>query len=405
MLGKLFKSVPVERGYGSTNWLSDVAKAAEVIRRGGFKGVTHGGVAHADDTIAAALLHRAGAEAIYRLNEAEEALAVEGEVVLFDIGDSFAARLPQRFVVLDHHGVGDPAEEPSSVVQVALAVGASPNPQVQTFVNFVDLFDRFGPSVKQWIGHFGNSLNKALSKYFESAAPAGRVWDEKFLSLVADAFYSRDVVSVATLIEVYDRVASALDLGDFIIQFPRTFQFFRLLHAASRSFDALLSEDAVRAGFGVDFAAYALAVVPELEHYILKGLESIVSEAVRAAEVAEGGRYVEVSGRAIAIAAEEDVSPSMLLNAILDLGRLHNVGPCELDTPSVRQCEVPVFVVVKDKRRRGTYTLWRPEKYGDAIDFRRLEGGAVEFKHPSGFLAVVKAESAEEAAKLALQFI
>ena len=105
-------------------WLDDVQRAALVVRRGGFKAVTHGGVAHMDDTLAAALLHRHGAEAIYRYNTLEEVLAVEGEVVVFDIGDSF--QLPERYVVLDLHGVRDPAEEPSSVVQVAQAVGCRP---------------------------------------------------------------------------------------------------------------------------------------------------------------------------------------------------------------------------------------------------------------------------------------
>jgi len=192
-------------------WLTDVLKAAEVVKRGNFKAITHNGIAHADDTIAAALLHRAGAEAIYRLNEAEEALAVEGDVVLFDVGDSFAAGLPQRFVVLDHHS--SPAE-PSSVVQVALAVGASPNPQVQTLVNFADLFDRFGTSAKLSAGPFGNSLNKALSRYFGDATPNGLVKEGEFLSLVAEAFYSKELVSVDELVAVYSEAAEQLNLGD-----------------------------------------------------------------------------------------------------------------------------------------------------------------------------------------------
>jgi len=272
-------------------WIVDVLKASEVIRRGRFKAVTHNGVAHADDTIAAALLHRAGAEAIYRLNEAEEVLAVEGEVLLFDIGDSFAARLPQRFVVLDHHGVGDPAEEPSSVVQVALAVGARAGPLVQTLINFVDLFDRFGTPVKQWIGPFGNSLNKALSKYFGDATPKGLVNEETFLSLVADAFYSKELVSVDELVAVYDEVAERLDLGDLSERFPRTFQFFRLLQKVPQNPGLLTSEEAAKTGFGIDFATYALTVVPELEPYVLKGLEAMLSEAKKAAEVAENYRF------------------------------------------------------------------------------------------------------------------
>jgi len=96
-----------------------------------FKCVVRDGVAHADDTLAAALFYRAGAEFIYRYSSEEEILGVEGDVVVFDVGDEFRHRLPPRFVVLDHHGVADPAQEPSSVVQAALAVGARFTPLVQ----------------------------------------------------------------------------------------------------------------------------------------------------------------------------------------------------------------------------------------------------------------------------------
>jgi hypothetical protein len=53
----------------------------------------------------------------------------------------------------------------------------------------------------------------------------------------------------------------------------------------------------------------------------------------------------------------------------------------------------PAFVVVKD-RTPGAYTLWRPDRRANTADFRRLQGPEVIFKHATGFLAVVKAESA-----------
>jgi len=391
-------------------WLTDVLKAAEVVKRGNFKAITHNGIAHADDTIAAALLHRAGAEAIYRLNEAEEALAVEGDVVLFDIGDSFAAGLPQRFVVLDHHST---PEESSSVIQVALAVGASPSPQVQALINFVDLFDRFGTAVKQWTGPFGNSLNRALSKYFGDATPKGLVKEGEFLSLVADAFYSGEQASLAELAAVFGEVAERLDLGDWPERFPRTFQFFGLLRLAPRDPSVLTSEEALKTGFGIDFTTYAVAAVPELEPYVMRGLEAMLSEAKKAAEVAENYRYTVAMERVIAIATEEDVSPSALYNAMIDSGRLRNrdvklLEFCEEEhyyEPCIEYAEIPVFFVVRDRRTPGAYVLWRPDKYGSRVDFRRLDGDGVVFKHPSGFLAVVKAENAEEAARYALRYV
>ena len=394
----------------STQWLSDVIRAFEVIRRGRFKAVTHNGVAHADDTIAAALLYDAGAEAIYRLSDVEEVLAVDGDVVLFDIGDSFADRLPQRFVVLDHHSS---TAEPSSVVQVAMAVGASPNPQVQTLINFVDLFDRFGTSAKLSAGPFGNSLNKALSKYFGDATPRGLVREEEFLSLVADAFYSDEVVDFASLVVVYDVLLEKLELGDWVERFPRTFQFFHLMRKVPGNWDELLFDDALRTGFGIDFTTYALAVVPELEPYVLKGLEGMLEEAKKSAETAEKGRYTLIKGGAIAVAVEDNVSPSLLYNALLDLDALQEEDnssdfdvhdlcededwPCE-GPYFYRREETPIFVVVRDLRTPGAYVLWRPDKFASRINFRRLEGDRVVFKHASGSLAVVKAESAEEAA-------
>jgi len=45
--------------------------------------------------------------------------------------------LPERYAVLDHHGVRDPAEEPSSVVQVALAVNAKLRPPQAHLIHYI----------------------------------------------------------------------------------------------------------------------------------------------------------------------------------------------------------------------------------------------------------------------------
>lgn len=371
-------------------WLDDVMLAKELIKRGRYKAVTHGGVAHADDTLAAALLHRAGAEAVYRLSTAEEVEKVEGDVILFDIGDVFKDKLPPRFVVLDHHGVSDPSEEPSSAVQVALAVEAKPTPQVATLLHFLDLFDRFGPAAKRWAGPYGNSLNNGMARYFSDAAPAGLVKDEKFLTLLADAFYSKLDLEPQALTEAF-KLVEKISAAQLVWQFPRTFQTLKLMIDAASNPSATMSKEAYETGFGVDFACYAVLAVPELEPYLVKGLERHYAEARRAAELASSGRYAIIDGIAyVAIAAEDHVPPGPLYNALLDLGRLP---------------EKPVFVVVKDRRNPGAYTLWRPDKYANVIDFRRLAGDVLVFKHASGFLAVVKAANAEEAARWALALL
>ena len=96
-----------------------------------------------------------------------------------------------------------------------------------------------------------------------------------------------------------------------------------------------------------------------------------------------------IKGPLTAVAAEDHIPPDPLWNALQDLGVLITAAE-------------PAFVVVKDRRNPGAYTLWRPDRHANAIDFRRLQGPEVIFKHATGFLAVVKAESAEAAAKQAL---
>ncbi len=369
-------------------WLDDVQRAALVVRRGGFKAVTHGGVAHMDDTLAAALLHRHGAEAIYRYNAPEDVLAVEGDVVVFDIGDSFRDKLPERYVVLDHHGVRDPAEEPSSVVQVALAVDAKLKPLPATLIHYVDLFDRYGPAVKRWAGPYGNSLNNGVARYFADVAPTGLVKDTKFLELLADAIYSSFEVDLPAFAEAF-KIAERLPFAELAEKFPRTFHTLRLmLEAAKDPVAVSTSKEALETGFGIDFGAYAVMAVPELEPYVLKGLERHYAEAKKAAEAAAAGRYVVIKGSVIAVAAEDQIPPGPLWNALQDLG--------------VLTAAEPAFVVVKDRRNPGAYTLWRPDRHANAVDFRRLQGPEVIFKHATGFLAVVKAESAEAAARQAL---
>jgi len=300
-----------------------------------------------DDTLAAALLHRHGAEAIYRHNAAEEVLAVEGNVVVFDIGDSFRDKLPDRYAVLDHHGVADPAEEPSSVVQVALAVNAKLRPLQAHLIHHVDLFDRYGPAAKRWAGPYGNSLNNGVARYFADIAPTGLVKDTKFLELLADAVYSSFEVDLPAFAEAF-KIAERLPFAELAEKFPRTFHTLRLMLEAAKDPVAVpTSKEALETGFGIDFGAYAVMAVPELEPYVLKGLERHYAEAKKAAEAAAAGRYAVLKGPLTAVAAEDHIPPGPLWNALQDLG--------------VLTAAEPAFVVVKDMRNPGAYTLWRPD--------------------------------------------
>jgi hypothetical protein len=260
------------------SWLLDVCKAVEVVKKGKFAAVTHGGIAHMDDTLAAALLFRHGAE-VYRYNTLEEVLKVDGDVVLFDIGDAFRDKLPERYVVLDHHGVKDPSEEPSSIIQVSLALDAKYSPQVATLVHFVDLFDRYGPAAKRWAGPYGNSLNNGVARYFGEATPTGLVKEVRFLELLAEALASRQDFELSTFAEAY-KLAERLPYVNYVDKFPRTFQNLRLmLSAVEDPIGAAMSKEAQETGFGIDFGAYAVMAVPELEPYVLKGLEGHFAEA------------------------------------------------------------------------------------------------------------------------------
>lgn len=147
--------------------------------------------------------------------------------------------LPDRFVVFDHHGVSDPSEEPSSIVQVALAVGARPTPLVGTLVHWIDLHDRYGSTVKRWSGVFGNSLNFGLTKYFGDAAPTGLVKETNFLELLADAFYSKARFELRDFAEAY-KIAEKLTIANIAEQYPRTFQILRLMFAEDCVYKALM---------------------------------------------------------------------------------------------------------------------------------------------------------------------
>lgn len=359
-------------------WIYDVAKARELVGRK-FSVVTHGGVAHMDDLLSVALLYRR-AEAVYRLSTYGEVLNVGGNVLLVDFGDGFREKLPERYVVLDHHGVADPSQEPSSVVQVATLLEVGTTPLVATLTHFVDIFDRFGPSVKRWAGVYGNSLNHGLTQYFSGLNGLVR---DRFLELVADAYHSRldvDVTSLSSSLKVVER----LQFSDLAESFPKTFQMLRLMLDAARDVSVALSREAMEVGFGLDFGCFAVLAVPELEPYVVRGLERHLSEARHAAETAASGRYILVKN---AVAVEDYLSPAMFWNALQDVGVIDG----------------PAFVVVKNRRDPGTYVAWRPDRYSTIFDFRKLKGEEVIFKHATGFLAVIKAKTAEEAAQYVLR--
>jgi hypothetical protein len=109
-----------------------------------------------------------------------------------------------------------------------------------------------------------------------------------------------------------------------------------MLEAAKNPVSVSMSRDALEAGFGIDFGACAVLAAPELEPYVLKGLERHYAEAKKAAEAAAAGRYAVIKGPVTAVAVEDSVSPSALWNALQDLG--------------VLTAAEPAFVVVKDRR-------------------------------------------------------
>jgi hypothetical protein len=375
----------------------EVEAARAIVQGRRFKAVVHNGTAHADDTIAAALLWRAGAEAVYRLGQEGELLEVAGggtPVVYADIGYKYYDRLKSAgtVAVLDHHAPnGEPeyVELPSSLMQTVEALGMRPRPRIYVLFVAADLVDRFGAiAAKRWLGIYGASLNQGLSAYF-GATPRGKYEDVKFLELVAEAATADfDVEDFAEYSKSF-AVAQSVDID--AERFPRTLAQLRLMRQAARdAVSASLSQEARRVGFGIDFAAHAVLAVPQLAEYVARGLARYFDDSVRTARAVEGGRYSVVEGATAlkAVAVEDSVPPTAVWNALLDVGVLKE--------------DEPIVVAVKDIRNPGAYSLWRPDRHKDKIDFRKLQGEKVIFKHQSGFMAVVKAENAEEAAKYAL---
>ncbi|MFB6491058.1 MAG: hypothetical protein TU35_007455 [Thermoproteus sp. AZ2] len=375
---------------------AEVEAAKRIISSGGFAVVTHGGTAHADDTIASALLYAAGAEAVYRLTQPEELLEVAARhkrVIYVDIGYKWygALKAAGEVAVLDHHAPnGEPeyVELPSSLLQTAEALGLRPRPRASLLLTAADLVDRFGPSAKRWLGVYGSSLNYGLASYF--GQEKGEVKDLKYLKAIVEALASDfDVQSFDEYSKAYASVSLPVDPE----KYPRALALARLMKLASSGnvLAVAISPDAFKSGFGVDFAAHAVLANKALAEYVGKGLEKYFEESLKAIRLAESGRYTVVHGPVKAIAVEESVPPAALWNALLDLGALKE--------------EEPAIIAVKDNRNQGAYTVWRPERHKDKIDFRRLEGGDVVFKHQSGFMAVLRAPSAEDAARAALERI
>ena len=137
--------------------------------------------------------------------------------------------------------------------------------------------------------------------------PRGLVSEDRFLGLLVEALRSRLEPRLEDYAGAF-AVAEKLRFASVVEEFPRTFALLRLMLRASRSvLDAVLSREAFEVGFGVDFGAFALLAVPELEPYLLRGLESFFAEAWRAAELARSGRYVLLGGGVAAVAVDEVV--------------------------------------------------------------------------------------------------
>lgn len=381
-----------------TRYKEEVEAARRIIAGGRFVVVVHNGTAHADDTIAAALLYKAGAEAVYRLGQPEELLEIAkgGRPVIYaDIGyKNYDALKRHDVAVLDHHAPnGEPeyVELPSSLMQTVEALRLTPRPRVSVLFMAADLVDRYGAiAAKKWLGLYGASLNQGLAAYFGMTAK-GKFEDYEFLELVAGAATADfDVADFNEYSKAY-AISFSLDVNPE--RYPRTLAQLMLMRRAAGGdvVSVALSQDAYKTGFGIDFAAHAVLAVPRLAQYVERGLSKYFEESMKAIKIVEGRRYALIEGAIKGVAVDDNAPPTAIWNALLDL--------------SVVREDEPVIIAVKDLRNPGAYSLWRPDRHKDRIDFRKLTGDRVVFKHQSGFMAVVKAENAEDATKYALEML
>jgi len=70
----------------------------------------------------------------------------------------------------------------------------------------------------------------------------------------------------------------------------------------------------------------ALLAVPELEPYVVKGLDGYFADGEVVAEIAERGRYALVKSVVTAVVVEEVIRPRFLYDALLDLDMLNDVS-------------------------------------------------------------------------------
>jgi len=348
--------------------------------------VSHGGIPHADDILALAIAKALGAETA-RVEDAKLVEFVaqkvrEGYVVLVvDVGANMYEQLkaidPTKVFVVDHHGVGRDAEY-ATASAVAKIFGVELPRHVLEFIDKTD------------IGKFTDVRNIAEQEMYGNTfvtrfnvEPKTREEAEALLKALAEVTPADKLAALQIVARKVAQVDSKL-LDPVMPDVAAIRHYVEGNTARAKE----LVEKYNLSGVGLsplDYAYYKIKGSAEFEKAVDRGL----ADRLKALQLVQEGQYVKAG----------------TVNGV-DIYVLDAAVPATDALRAIQAREGARPAVLISRSPRGGYNITRLDEHKNVINLANLEGKPhVTFAHKGGFLAVIDAKSAEEAAEIAKQLI
>jgi len=348
--------------------------------------VSHGGIPHADDILALAIAKASGAEVARvedaKLEEFVKQKVQEGYTVLVvDVGANKYEQLkaidPKRVYVVDHHGDRNIQRATASAAVEIFGVKLPDH-----VVKFVDMTD---------IGQFTQVRDLAERQLYGNTfvtrfnvEPKTKEEAEALLRALAEVT-SED--KLAALQIVAKRVGH-IDPKLLDPVMPDVAAIRHYVEGNTAKVKELVEKYKL-SGTGLsplDFAYYKLKGPAEFEKAVDRGL----ADRLKALQLVQEGKYVKVG-------TVNGVDIYLIDEAIPATDALRAIFAKEgTSRPAVLISKSP----------RGGYNITRLDEHKDVINLANLEGKPhVTFVHKGGFLAVIDAKDAKEAAEIGKQVV
>jgi len=347
--------------------------------------VSHGGIPHADDILALAIAVRSGAETARvedaKLVEFVRQKVQEGYVVLVvDVGASVYDKLkaidPTRVYVIDHHG--DRNIQRATASAAAEIFGVQLPEHVVKFVDMTDIgqFTQVRDIAARYL--YGNTF---VTRF--NVEPKTKEEAEALLKALAEVTPEDRLAALQIVAKHVEHVDPNL-LGAAM---PDVAAIRHYVEGNAEKVRELVEKHNL-SGVGLsplDYAFYKVKGPAEFEKAVERGL----ADRIRTLQLVQEGQYVKagtVNGVDIYV-LDAAVPATDALRAIL-----------------AREGARPAVLIPRSPR--GGYNITRLDEHKNVINLANLKGMQhVTFAHPGGFLAVIDAKDAKEAAEIAKQLI